>query len=333
MRRLRPALFVAGLAGLVGALSCAASPLLTTPSPAPSAGPAIRLLQAAARTSMTRPWTGLQQVLSVTGGLPRLSLVRVGRTAATGSEATALSADLMAIPTEGLDDRMLDLLADHFDLVVAGEEVFAGRLTRVLEARRRDGQAGVAGRFWVDEGTGMVLRRDVLDPSGGLARSTLLEDLAVGPPQPSLMASSRPSRLDETTLHELDARGWPVQRALPGGLDLFDARFDGGVLQLSYSDGLSTLSLFVQDGQLTQEPAGTPRPLGDDTVWVDAGTPERVVWSGDGRTWTLVSDAPGEVVDAALHALPHTPRRSADGPAARVWRGLAVVGSWLNPFD
>ena len=107
----------------------------------------------------------------------------------------------------------------------------------------------------------------------------------------------------------------------------------GDVLQLSYSDGLSTLSLFVQKGELPDKEEGTARPVGGGTVWVSAGTPERIVWAGEGRTWTLLSDAPESTVADALLVLPHTQTPVEDGAVSRVWRGMAVVGAWLNPFD
>jgi hypothetical protein len=48
--------------------------------------------------------------------------------------------------------------------------------------------------------------------------------------------------------------------------------------------------------------------------------------------FTLLSDAPPETVGAAVRVLPHekAPRR---GLLARLGRGLARVGSWLNPFS
>jgi len=120
--------------------------------------------------------------------------------------------------------------------------------------------------------------------------------------------------------------------------DLFEARLhDTGatpVLQLSYSDGLSTLSLFVQRGWLDGDPAGTARSLDGGTVWVEQGAPERVVWSGGEFTWTLVSDAASETVTEAVTALPHQLSVvDDDGVPERVWRGMARVGGWLNPFD
>ena len=113
-----------------------------------------------------------------------------------------------------------------------------------------------------------------------------------------------------------------------------EARMHEDVLQLSYSDGLSTLSLFVQAGELPGDPGGSARPMGGGTVWVSPGATERVVWSGDGRTWTLLSDAPGSTVEDTVLVLPHTAAAvTDDGVLDRAWRGMSRVGSWLNPFD
>jgi sigma-E factor negative regulatory protein RseB len=196
----------------------------------------------------------------------------------------------------------------------------------------------------------MVLRRDVLDAAGAVVRTTAFDDLKVGPLLPVHQRASlaaAPGRvLDDGALGALEAQGWPVVHVLPAGLELFEARMlteaatdaatdaeAAGVLQLSYSDGLSTLSLFVQDGELSSKPHGTARPVGGGTVWVSAGSPQRVVWSGEGRTWTLVSDAPESTVEDALLVLPHKSAPVGDSPLSRVWRGMAVVGSWLNPFE
>ena len=255
-----------------------------------------------------------------------------------------LSADLHELATDAQDVALLSVLAGHYDLVLTGDQLYDGRRTTVLEARRPEvtGAGAVAGRFWLDSSTGMVLRRDVLDDSGAVVRSTTFEGLNVG------IARTLPDRLapaghvlDESWLAAMRDQGWPVRQSLPGGLDLFEARLhnngddpDDGVLQLSYSDGLSTISLFVQPGELPDDPPGTPRPVdGGGTVWETGGNPERMVWSGGGRTWTLLSDAPASTIRAALLALPHVPQRVRDNALQRVWRGMGVVGGWLNPFD
>ncbi|MCU1586918.1 MAG: putative sigma regulatory protein MucB/RseB [Frankiales bacterium] len=337
--KLRPLLVLAGAAALVTVAPCAGA---TRPVPPhhddASEASALHLLQSAAWSSVMRPWSAVQRIVTIHGGLPRLSAMQVQHVPGRASTMTVVAApDQEAVTADAQDAALLRVLIGHYDIAFAGMQVLGGRHTNVLEARRpgRQGAGAVAGRFWLDCATGMVLRRDVLDESGEVVRTTSFDLLDVGAAAPvRLAASVSQVHLDEPWLRSMQAQGWPVLRELPGGLDLFDARMQQDVLQLSYSDGLSTVSGFVQPGELDGEPAGTARPVdGGGTVWVSGGSPERLVWSAGGRTWTLISDASESTVTAALQALPHTPDSSGDSPTARIWRGMAVVGGWLNPFE
>ncbi|MCA1721822.1 MAG: hypothetical protein LC779_12205 [Actinobacteria bacterium] len=149
-------------------------------------------------------------------------------------------------------------------------------------------------------------------------------------------AAAEPAQVDATQLRQ---GGWSVPDELPGGLELYDARtrtHDGvDVLHLSYSDGLSTLSLFAQRGTLGSEPAHgfAKQQVGRAQVWVrSASSPRRVVWGGGGRVFTLLTDAPPEAVRDVVQALPHD-RAPRTGFLARIGRGLSRLASWLNPFD
>jgi hypothetical protein len=339
--RLRPLLVVAGAMALMAATSTSAGTRPVPPrSDDPTEASALHLLQTAAWGSLMRPWTAVQRVVTLHGGLPRLAAMEVEHVPGRGSSLQVISADQRAVTSDAQDAALLRVLAGHYDVAFAGCETFAGRMTTVLEARRPGvtGAAAVAGRFWLDSVTGMVLRRDVLDDTGALVRTTTFDQLSVGAASQVVASSAPVNHLDETWLRSIEAAGWPVQRQLSAGLELFDARMHDAaahqeVLQLSYSDGLSTVSLFVQPGEMSSEPSGTARPLdGGGTVWVTGGSPERMVWSADGHTWTLLSDAPESSVLAALQVLPHTPTAIDDSAPSRVWRGMAVVGGWLNPF-
>jgi sigma-E factor negative regulatory protein RseB len=150
----------------------------------------------------------------------------------------------------------------------------------------------------------------------------------------TLAAAPQGERLDEPALRGLEADGWPVLRTLPADLELYDARWLlDRVLQLSYSDGLSTLSLFLQRGETPPLRGGTVRQVAGGQVWEASGEPERVVWAARGLTWTLISDTAPSVVDQVLSVLPHTRQRvTQEGLVPRLWRGLDRVGAWLNPF-
>ena len=66
-------------------------------------------------------------------------------------------------------------------------------------------------------------------------------------------------------------------------------------------------------------------------MWVRHETTERVVWGGEGRVWTLVSDASWPIVRDAVAALPGDLAHR-DGVRARLARGLGRLGGMLNPF-
>lgn len=342
------------LAALTGAGAVALCPqvsALVAPDPgaekAPvtrSAGAALSLLEAAARATRTRAWSGTQHVVSLATGERRVTETHVEHVPGRGS-ALAASSGAGLLAADVLDASLLSVLAQTYDLAVLAETTCGGRAARVVEARRPGvtGPSGVAGRFWLDQATDLVLRRDVVGSDGALLRSSELVDLRVGPPtaqvavQETAGTAMRPrgARLSPDALEVLRGQGWPVQRTLPGGMALFDARLlDDQVLQLSYSDGLSTLSLFGQRGELPPTTTGVVRSVGGGNVWLTPGEPGRVVWSEHGRTWTLVSEAPADVVDAIVAVLPHSSSRvTQDGVGPRVWRGMARVGAWMNPFD
>ncbi len=106
------------------------------------------------------------------------------------------------------------------------------------------------------------------------------------------------------------------------------------MLHLAYSDGLTTLSLFVQRGALGGRPSGGFRSerVAGTRAWVQPVAPERVVWQGRGRVFTVVSDAAPATVRAAVGVLPRDPAPGR-GLLARLGRGASRVGHWLDPFD
>lgn len=342
MTRLRLLLLVAGagtlLAGLpaYGETARPASLSLT----AGDDNRAVQLLTAASRAARTRVYSGTQYVSTWHADAASSSVADVAHNA-SGSVVTVrptagAEPDTAVTPTPDLDPRLLRLLTAHYDLAMAGDGSCTGRAVHVVEAvREHDGT--VAGRFWVDSATHLVLRRETFDAAGRLVRSSAFTTLTVGSEDPDVA----PAGLDSLTAGDLDRLrddGWRIPDRLAGGLELYDARIrthDGRqVLHLAYSDGLSTLSLFAQRGKLGAGPMPgfSKHAMGPASVWVKASSPERVVWGGGGRVFTLLSDASPAAVRAAVAVLPHD-RSPRHGVLARLGRGLARLGSWLNPFD
>ncbi|MFN2536933.1 MAG: hypothetical protein ABR549_02130 [Mycobacteriales bacterium] len=348
-RRLSPSRFrLLLLIGCVGVLVSAGSALscippdpaeqVTTPTRSSSA---LALLQRAATVTRTTSWQGTQSVLSTHGGMPRYQLLKVAHSPGTGTVVEGLADTGRGVAPDLLDDDLFALLTRHYDLTVVGATLSAGRRTVLVEARR-PGQTGadaVAGRFWIDRTTRMVWRRDVLDDSGAVVVSSAFSELRFtrrsAVRTPPVQTGPGGTRLDDHEVQDLISGGWPIVDHLPSGLELFETRLhDDGVVQLSYSDGLSTLSLFVQQGALPASTGGTVREVGGAFVHMTSTAPEQLVWSGGGRTWALVSDAPDSTIEQAVLVLPHAdPPAPDEGVGDKVWRGMSRVGGWLNPFD
>ncbi len=300
-------------------------------------GEALAVLERAVRAGRTVGYRGRQHVASRHDAGTSAAFVDVSHRPGHRSVLrTSSLADgtVPTVATAALDPRLVSLLAASYDLAVGGSGRCTGRATTVVEARRNDGQ--IAGRFEVDEASGLLLRREVYGDDGRRLRSSAFVDLEVR------AAADVPP--EETTdlaaaVQELRAEGWRVPDGLPGGFRLFDARLSAPdepehVVHLAYSDGLSTTSLFAQRGALGGTPPDGFRrdEVGGRPVWVRSDAPERVVWSGGGAVWTLVSDAPADVVRDAVATLPRD-RAERDGVLTRLRRGLGRLGSALSPFD
>jgi len=240
---------------------------------------------------------------------------------------------ILAVP-----GRLLTLMQDNFQIVASGRGSALGRPADVVELRRPDGS--LAARFWLDSATRLPLRREVFDTHARMISEDAYIELQLGcaPCGGSGMptADARPwtGQLDSARLAAWRARGWPLPAALPGQLTLFDASQtatrSGEVVDLSYSDGLSEVSLFLQRGQLPRELPGWHRLAVRGQSVLSSDPDERcLVWSAHGFVYTMIAEAPLTTVNRIVAALPH------DGQAglwARMARGLRRLASWVNPF-
>ena len=343
MSRLRLLLLLGCFGALVSGgpvLACVApDPAEPATSPARSAT-ALGLLERAATVTRSMPWHGTQNVLSTHGDMPSFDILDVQHHPGAGSTVVGLADSWRTVAPDLIDDALFALLARHYDLTVVGARLCGGRPTTLVEARRpgQTGPSAVAGRFWIDSATHMVWRRDVLDDDGAVVVSSSFSALGFmkgkHPVEPTASTPATSTHLDDHQVQQLIDKGWPIVDHLPSGLELFDALLHpDGVVQLSYSDGLSTLSLFVQQGSLPAGTGGPQREVGGEMVHVASNAPEQLVWAGGGRTWTLVSDASEATIDQAVLVLPHAdPPSPHEGMGRRVWRGMSRVGAWLNPF-
>lgn len=241
----------------------------------------------------------------------------------------------------GSSELLLGILTATYQVFLAGRASVAGRTADVVGVRRPHGE--VVARYWLDHGSGIILRRDVFDAGGRQAGSSVLRDVVLDevrrhPPATAEAPSVRLGRvvpLDR--LGRLRADGWTVPTRLAGMLSLYDARVSGTgaatVLHLSYSDGVSTLSVFEQRGHLdgSRVDDWDRSRLGGRTVYVRDTVPRQLMWSDSATVFTVVADAPDTVVNDSVRALPHA-RESGPGFWDRLLRGFGRIVSWCNPF-
>lgn len=352
MRRLAVCLLLGGVSGALIAPALA-GPVGGTAAIGDQSG--LRLLEQAASSGQRLSWHGTQYVSFWSEDGSTSALVEVSHVAGEGSvlsvaptpgnegsrvfhgEETAAATD-----ATGFSPTTLQLLTKKYELVVEGPARVAGRQADIVAVRRRG--ASPLLRFWLDRDTRLVLRRESFDTDGRTLSSSAYIDIDIGTVLPTTptaglttmpSASGAPVNLAEVAV--LREEGWRIPSSMPGGLDLYDARRssteDGEVLHLSYSDGVSSISLFEQRGRLeTDELDGWAKTkFGGHSVWARDEFPRRVVWSGAGFVYTVVAECQRTLLDEIVSSLPHTKKKR--GMLSRLTHGLSRVAGWLNPFD
>ncbi|MFL6077445.1 MAG: sigma-E factor regulatory protein RseB domain-containing protein [Mycobacteriales bacterium] len=321
-----------------------------TSRPQPQVADALYELQRVADAERSVSYTGQQALSSWSAAGTATMQVTVQHVAGEGSWIQQVKAGGGGTPIyqadrpAELNARVVALLATNYSLSVSGLVECAGRAARQIKVRYR-ATGKLAGIFWVDRDTGLLLRRELYDRNGVLVRSTAFLDVTVGvasptPPPTASGPHARERVLDNAQLRDLRGDGWTVPDKLGGSesgdnLVLYDARQedgdDGAVLHLSYSDGLFSASLFAQRGRLEPMDGWVQRRIADAEVYQKPGLSQWAVWDGGDTVYTLIADGPDTLVSDAVAAVPHVDR--AHGVTGRLRRGVDRVFSWLDPFD
>ena len=251
------------------------------------------------------------------------------------SKPATIATDHATAGVLSLSKWMLSRLRLNYQIEYAGPGTADDRSAQVVAVRRRDGS--LAARYWLDRATGLPLRREMFDPSGHLVNEGAFIDLKLGgdpDPAPSRSVSAWSAQPNRPDLILLEREGWPVPSTLAGDMSLVGVsrtKASGSkVLDASYSDGLSVVSVFMEHGALARTLPGWNK-IKIDNVSVYSGAPDErsLTWSASGIVYTVISDAPQPTVDSVVVGLPH----DRDGGVwGRVRRGLKRIGSWFDPF-
>jgi sigma-E factor negative regulatory protein RseB len=368
------AVSVAALLGLIGsgiavlmladsragpALGAGPSSADLAPRPASTASAAaagIQLLQQAVAACQNTSYRGVQVVAWWGQGNATMSVVDVwhqpGRMTVVQSAGAGPSPGTDSDPPPGtagyrdpqgilgVSPQLLDLLQSNYQVAYTGQGTAAGRAALVIQIRRPG--AGVAARFFLDAATKLPLRREIFSSGSRLISVDAFTDLKLGSSglgsAPALAAAPWGTQLGATALASLRAKGWPLPGKLPSNLMLFAATQtstrSGKTVGLSYSDGLSVVSLFVQRGELAGPmPGSRQMALAGRTVYAIDPTDQgesSLSWSADGYVYTLIADAPAQTVSQVVAALPgNTP----PGFWQRIGHGLHRLASWSDPLS
>jgi hypothetical protein len=338
--------------GKTGMGKSALAPARLAPAPPTSAAAAgLRLMTEAAAACETVAFRGTQvtawwgqaggsaSVLQVWHRPGTPILARSASTAASPPDEGQL--DPAALPDQDevmtITPPLLALMRVNYQLTYTGSGTADGRPARVVEVRRHDGS--LAARFWLDVATKLPLRRELFETDAAIFSEDAYIGLSVGADQlgdmPSADALPWTGQLTADRLAALRANGWPLRSALAGGLALLaateTATKSGQVVELSYSDGLSIISVFLQRGELPRAMPGWRQiaPRSSDVYAVDPDD-RSLAWSAGGFVYTVISDAPAAAVSQAVADLPHD---SSPGFWERIGRGFRRMASWVNPFS
>ena len=159
---------------------------------------------------------------------------------------------------------------ENYELQALEPDRVAGHTADVLMLKPRDAHR-YAQRLWADHQTGLLLRNDVLGPSGEVLESSAFTDLQIGG-KPSTEAVLGPMKRlagyrvlrPRTERAQVETEGWQLVRPVPGfGLVSCTKRplADAGVpvLQSVFSDGMTHVSVFIEryDAQRHKQPLAT----------------------------------------------------------------------------
>ena len=191
-------------------------------------------------------------------------------------------------------------------------------------------------RLYVDRGSGLLMRRELLDAHGNPYRSVAFTTInAAGAVMAAAAAASTPRAKrsqDPSPARHLKAP-YKLRSRIGTGYRWLGAYKSSGVVQQYFSDGLHGLSVFEQRGHLKatetdlagETGSGRRVEISGRTMRAySASVGEAVVWESDGVVYTAVTDAPWGDLAGAVRDLPH------GDPSGRLRRVAQAVVSMFR---
>ena len=297
---------------------------------------AVRILQRAASAPSSVAYSAVQEVSWPERDGEAFVRLRVEHAPGQGTSYTTTDDDVASAAfvdegrsgdaAEGAGSETVRRLIDSYDVTVGGTGVLLGRRATIVTVSS-DGR--LLAELWIDDSSGLLLRRSLYD-RGERVRSSDLTSLRTAPRGflehlPPAVTGPSATRVSTQYVATLEDRGWACPRDLAETFALTRLhRLDGrrDIMHASYTDGLSTVSVFEEHGRLDRSAVAgfEERRTDGGTLWVRPGLPTVVLWEAAGTVYTVLTDAPPYTWGAVVAALPHG--GAAEPSSSRLERGF-----------
>jgi hypothetical protein len=235
--------------------------------------------------------------------------------------------------------NQLSLLVTNFDLRVAGAAAVAGRHAVVVNA---DHPGVASAKFWIDRATGLLLRTEVFGADGRLWRASAFVRVQIHPRAfmehlPPVVQVPDAVALSRRSMPALRRAGYRCPTQLKSGFALTDIdrlREPTPAVHMTYTDGLSVISVFEQRGDLAASAVDGYQPLMIDgqRVYVKYGLPTSILWASHDLVYTVLTDAPNSTLAHILAAYPAPEPQPSDDFWSRLWRGFGRLIACACPL-
>ena len=234
-------------------------------------------------------------------GAPR-EIIRKGQSVACilqpGDDILELESSIPAGPFAQAFSRRFDAVAEHYEIAAYGTGRIAGRpAVRIGVSARDEDRYGF--RLWLDEGTGLLLRSELLDTDGSQLEVFQFTHLVVGDVDVGAVESESVDgsavvshlELDETPLVAQTSvpwhAAWVPRGFVMSSADIRRNSSRKAVNTLMYTDGLAAFSIFIES--MPKQGAGMMESRAGGTVVVTDTAEDR-----DGLDYlvTVVGEVP-----------------------------------------
>ncbi|SFM09106.1 MucB/RseB C-terminal domain-containing protein [Variovorax sp. OV329] len=221
-------------------------------------------------------------------------------------ENSELFPNLLGVPDSAI--------ADFYTVKVVGKGRVAGFDTDVIQLMPRD-QLRFGYRVWTEKRTGLLTKLQTVDSDGKVVEQSAFSELQLDAPVKvqalsQMMGSTAGYRMEKSQVERTTAQaeGWALKNPVPGFKPMScNRRAIAGserTLQWTFSDGLATVSLFL-------EPFDAKRDAQEGTMALGATyTLTRRIADPAGDWWlTAVGEVPARTLEAFAQNLTRQPTR------------------------